>query len=180
MKTKRFISIIMTVVMMLSVVFCAVPTASAKTTPKITYAAGIYGREVKNSYKLPKGYSYFISNNFSFNSKPLKYMKTFEIISLGNATTSNPHSVSVDHMNSITNSIKVHSGNNRRVKITSYLKITKNKKKINKYINFLPHATTYTSSEVKAIKNYLYSNAGKKISDSFYVYPQSPSYSVYV
>lgn len=31
MKTKRFISIVMTVVMMLSVVFCAVPTASASS-----------------------------------------------------------------------------------------------------------------------------------------------------
>lgn len=35
MKTKRFISILMTAVMMLSVVFCAVPTVGAKTT-KVT------------------------------------------------------------------------------------------------------------------------------------------------
>lgn len=35
MKTKRFISILMTAVMMLSVVFCAVPTVGAETT-KVT------------------------------------------------------------------------------------------------------------------------------------------------
>lgn len=41
MKTKRLISILMTIVMMLSVVFCAVPTASADTTSEVTKVTGL-------------------------------------------------------------------------------------------------------------------------------------------
>ena len=165
MKSKRFVSILMTVIMMLSALFCAIPTASASTKlPKVEFVSNIQLQfKPKTNYKIkqfselnPRYYLIVGNKSLTFMNHLLLFKNnSFKV------TSSNKQVAYVyDDYN-----IATGKGNNSKAKITSSGKITKDNYK--EILSLAKKEYNCNKNELLAIKNYLIKNNGKKISYSY-------------
>ena len=169
MKIKRFISILMTVVLMLSVVFCAIPTASASTTNsdnKITtvrFMATLQGcKSVNNNYKVSRFNDYTINYYLLFDNKKVNINSLSKYIKV----KSSEKSVVVNG-----NMLRVFWGNGKKTQIIAYIKGSKIYDMLTPILSQIPSNIDSNSSSLKNMKNLLESIKTKSVSYRFYVTP---------
>lgn len=167
MKAKRFISILMTMVMMLSVAFCVVPTASAATKrlPTVRFVTTIDGRNVSRTHNLYQFKSYNVESYLMVGSKKVYDVEVLNCLGKTVVKTSNSKSVFAG-----SRKLYVNKGNNKKVKINVSRRVTDSYKQISDIYDRLTFLF-YTKDEALAIRNYLLLHCGKTISSSFYVNP---------